>query len=588
MSSMKMSSKKCKIHCSSRAALLGYFLADSPPLSSVFLDKISGSFYYTAHQEVQVEVVQVGLQHRSFNIGVAAELLNLPQTMKDARDQIAAAEIEGPWRVAPGIGQQHRSFNIGVAAELLGEKNQNEQQQRQLEITRWLWPLGTTSFWDSFPPSPRTASSTGNKEKHNTRNKAGNKQEKPPASMTSSPSSRSSSTSVQRARAVEQSSKGGADTNEHQKLDQQEKSEQSESQDLLAQLPDEEVQLGPGTKNVGTAPAVDNISDTTTSSADDVSEDGVSTSSLSSAGAASSTSSPSTTVITSIADVHGDFATTVKALQLANIIDANHDWIAGTQTLVQNGDVVDRGNHAREIYDLLFKLQDQAAAAGGKVVLILGNHEQMRMQGILKYQGRHESSWAAQEENKSPEAGEQEVDAPGAARPVNKILSAKENALAGEKAWAPGGWLHSEIERRFTAMAVVGKSLYLHASLQKVFLEELNYFAREVVVAERRRARQESSEVGGLPLPGDQDDESEDSDEDSDSLYSYPGDSEDLPLPLSPNLREKVIQLFNENTFKALRYENDDDGENYFWVDSKRSVFWSRDYAAECDLMGEI
>ena len=39
------------------------------------------------------------------------------------------------------------------------------------------------------------------------------------------------------------------------------------------------------------------------------------------------------------------------------------------------GDILDRGDGERHCMDLLFKLRDEARAAGGQVHVLLGNHE---------------------------------------------------------------------------------------------------------------------------------------------------------------------------------------------------------------------
>ena len=64
-------------------------------------------------------------------------------------------------------------------------------------------------------------------------------------------------------------------------------------------------------------------------------------------------------------------------------------WAGGNDVLVQLGDIVDRGNQAREIYELFFKLQDMAPLVGGRVILLLGNHEQMRLQVDHHFEHSH-------------------------------------------------------------------------------------------------------------------------------------------------------------------------------------------------------
>lgn len=72
-----------------------------------------------------------------------------------------------------------------------------------------------------------------------------------------------------------------------------------------------------------------------------------------------------------------DIRNAQEVLRMAKVIDDQADWIAGTDILVQTGDIVDRGAYAFDIYRLMQKLRGQASAAGGQVVSILGNHEVM-------------------------------------------------------------------------------------------------------------------------------------------------------------------------------------------------------------------
>ena len=50
---------------------------------------------------------------------------------------------------------------------------------------------------------------------------------------------------------------------------------------------------------------------------------------------------------------------------------------------MQTGDILDRGSDARKIFDLLMRLEKEAAAAGGMVHVLLGNHEEMTLTGIV-------------------------------------------------------------------------------------------------------------------------------------------------------------------------------------------------------------
>jgi hypothetical protein len=72
-------------------------------------------------------------------------------------------------------------------------------------------------------------------------------------------------------------------------------------------------------------------------------------------------------------------------LRTAGLIDGRQRWIGGRAHLVQTGDVLDRGPDSRKVVDLLRKLERDAAAAGGRVHVLLGNHEFMRIVGDWRY-----------------------------------------------------------------------------------------------------------------------------------------------------------------------------------------------------------
>lgn len=99
--------------------------------------------------------------------------------------------------------------------------------------------------------------------------------------------------------------------------------------------------------------------------------------------AAARGATPST--ITVIGDIHGDFDDLVSLLQHCGLIDAQHHWTGDKTTLIQTGDVLDRGPKPREALDLLMALQKEAAKRGGRVLVLLGNHEVMNMMGDLRY-----------------------------------------------------------------------------------------------------------------------------------------------------------------------------------------------------------
>lgn len=94
---------------------------------------------------------------------------------------------------------------------------------------------------------------------------------------------------------------------------------------------------------------------------------------------------PAAERVVAVGDLHGDLDATRAVLRLAGLIGPDDAWTGGAAVLVQTGDQLDRGDGERAIVDLLERLQKQAAAAGGRVVVLNGNHELMNVAGDLRY-----------------------------------------------------------------------------------------------------------------------------------------------------------------------------------------------------------
>lgn len=76
-----------------------------------------------------------------------------------------------------------------------------------------------------------------------------------------------------------------------------------------------------------------------------------------------------------IGDVHGHRAELVTALRSAGLVGEDEAWCGGTAHVWFLGDFFDRGPDGVGIVDLVMALGEQAAAAGGSVRTLLGNHE---------------------------------------------------------------------------------------------------------------------------------------------------------------------------------------------------------------------
>ncbi len=88
--------------------------------------------------------------------------------------------------------------------------------------------------------------------------------------------------------------------------------------------------------------------------------------------------------LVAIGDVHGDLGGLVAILEEADLLDAEGNWSGGDTTLIQTGDFLDRGLEVRGVMDLLMRLVEQAPSAGGRVIVLMGNHEAMNLLGFRR------------------------------------------------------------------------------------------------------------------------------------------------------------------------------------------------------------
>ncbi|WP_448548309.1 metallophosphoesterase [Thalassotalea fusca] len=89
--------------------------------------------------------------------------------------------------------------------------------------------------------------------------------------------------------------------------------------------------------------------------------------------------------VAALSDLHGQYDLMITLLVNNGIISAQGNWTFGKGHFVITGDVFDRGDKVTEILWFLYRLEQQAVKAGGKVHLLLGNHEVMVLNGDLRY-----------------------------------------------------------------------------------------------------------------------------------------------------------------------------------------------------------
>ncbi|KAK7273510.1 hypothetical protein RIF29_14562 [Crotalaria pallida] len=94
---------------------------------------------------------------------------------------------------------------------------------------------------------------------------------------------------------------------------------------------------------------------------------------------------PSPHRLVAIGDLHGDLEKSKQALRIAGLIDASDRYSGGSTTVVQIGDVLDRGGDELKILYFLEKLKREAARSGGTIITMNGNHEIMNVEGDFRY-----------------------------------------------------------------------------------------------------------------------------------------------------------------------------------------------------------
>jgi len=144
--------------------------------------------------------------------------------------------------------------------------------------------------------------------------------------------------------------------------------------------------------------------------------------------------------LAAVSDIHGNYPGLLKLLRAHGIVDDRNLWTYGKGHLMVVGDVMDRGEGCTEILWLLRSLEAQARAKGGRVHMVMGNHESMDLKGDLRYVNPKYSTLA-----KGP-------------LPALEVLYGPDSEL--------GRWM-----RRRPALIRIGRTLFVHGGISPVLLD---------------------------------------------------------------------------------------------------------------------
>lgn len=86
-----------------------------------------------------------------------------------------------------------------------------------------------------------------------------------------------------------------------------------------------------------------------------------------------------------VGDVHGEFRSLVRLLRHTGVVGEDREWTGGRSHLVLLGDLFDRGPHVTRTLWFLYRLEEEARSAGGRLHVVLGNHEIMTWSGDTRY-----------------------------------------------------------------------------------------------------------------------------------------------------------------------------------------------------------
>ncbi len=172
---------------------------------------------------------------------------------------------------------------------------------------------------------------------------------------------------------------------------------------------------------------------------------------------------PAAERIIAVGDIHGDLEAARAALRLGGVLDQDDRWCGGTTVLVQTGDLLDRGDDEQALLELFARLAREAAAEGGAVHVLHGNHELLNIELDFRYVT--EAGFADFEDSPGVSQALAGLDSNPTLQAALEGLDRKQHARAA--AFAPGGPA-ARLLASHPVVLQIGQILFVHAGLRPV------------------------------------------------------------------------------------------------------------------------
>ena len=154
--------------------------------------------------------------------------------------------------------------------------------------------------------------------------------------------------------------------------------------------------------------------------------------------------------VVAMGDLHADIGVTRRAFQLAGATNRNDEWIGKSLTVVQLGDILGRSDDERQVLDFIFEIRKKAEAGGGRVHVLIGNHE--------VFGGRVDN----QAVGRNPFPGFEGIPGLNLNDPRLRILPPNERAR-GAALMAGGPYARRLAE--FPAVLRIGRTIFVHGGV---------------------------------------------------------------------------------------------------------------------------